>query len=121
MNKDRKRKALKWLSGTVLAAVLMAVGATPPVATSLGPVINENLWGLWEDGDENGSTEKQQAAEEGLLLDKGRDDRQGQEEEADGPVSVREEDGEQGRTDRLKETAEAFLIDEVTRSLDKSD
>ncbi|MCG2581936.1 MAG: hypothetical protein KA296_13775 [Marinobacter sp.] len=118
--KTKTRKALKWLSGTVLAAVLMAVGATPPVATSLGPVINENIWGLFDDGDEERSAEGQQATEKRLLLDEGRDDRQGQAEEADAAVQLREEAGEQRRKDQLKEAAAAVLIDQVTRSLDKS-
>ena len=116
----KTRKSLKWLSGTVLAAILMAVGATPPVATTLGPVINDNLWGLFDDGDEERSAERQQAAEKGLLLDEGRDDREGQAEEADGALQLRQEAGEQGRKDQFQEAAKAVLMDQVTRSLDKS-
>lgn len=117
----KKRNLWKWFSGLVVTAGLTVFLAVPPqVAGPVGTAINDQAWGYFDDGDEKASAESKQPAEEGLPLDEGRDDRQGQTEEADAPVSVREEDGSEGRKDRLKEAATSILIDEVTRSLDKS-
>lgn len=117
----KKRNLWKWFSGMVVTAGLTVFLAVPPqVAGPVGTAINDRAWEYFEDGDEKGSAEEQQAAEKRLLLDEGRDDRQGQAEETDGSVQLREEDGSEGRTDRLKEAATSVLIDEVTRSLDKS-
>jgi len=117
----KKRNLWKWFSGLVVTAGLTVFLAVPPqLAGPVGTAINDQAWSYFEDGNEEGSTEKQQTSEKGLPLDEGRDDRQGQAEETDGAVQLREEDGSEGRADRLKEAAASVLIDEVTRSLDKS-
>ena len=116
----KKRSIWMTLTGGLLTGLLIGLGIPAPIATGVGSAINDQAWEAATSGDEERSVENQQTIEKGLLLDEGRDDRQGQAEETDGAVQLRQEDGSEGRADRLKEAATSVLIDEVTRSLDKS-
>ena len=116
----KKRSIWFTLTGGLLTGLLIGLGVPAPIATGGGSAINEQAWEAADGGDEERSTQEQQAPEKGLLLDEGRKAGEGQAEETDGSVQLREEDGSEGRKDRLKEAATSLLIDEVTRSLDKS-
>lgn len=115
----KKRSIWMTLTGGLLTGLLIGLGIPAPIATGVGSAINEQAWEAVEGGDEAASNEGKQAPEKGLLLEKGRGDRQGQTEETDTPVYLRGEAGEQGRESQFQEAAAAVLIDRVTRSLDK--
>lgn len=116
----KKRSIWFTLTGGLLTGLLIGLGVPAPIATGVGSAINEQAWEAADGGDEERSTQEQQAPEKGLLLDEGRKAGEGQTEEADAAVRLRQETGEQRRKDQLKEAAAAVLIDRVTRSLDKS-
>jgi len=115
----KKRSIWFTLTGGLLTGLLIGLGVPAPIATGVGTAINEQAWEAAEGGDEERSTQEQQAPEKRLLLDEGREAGQGQAEEADGSLQLREEARGEGGQSFLKEAAKAVLRDQVTRQLDK--
>lgn len=117
----QKRNLWKWFSGLVVTAGLTVFLAVPPqVAGPVGTAINDQAWSYFDD-DEETSAQEQRAAEEGLLLDQGRETGPGESEETDPAVQLREEVRKQGR-EAIGKAAEAVILNrQVTPSLDKAE